>query len=89
MATQTSVLASPFIYASGEEVVPIGGYTGTIPEPSLAQLQSMIRAGDFHLVLQSRTATDPRLVWVAHHCVRLPQTARNAPQFVTYFCGNP
>jgi hypothetical protein len=87
MATQTSALASPFIYATGQEVVPIGGYTGTIAEPSLARLQSMIRAGDFHLVLRSRTATDPRLVWVAQHCVRLRQTARDAPQFVSYFCG--
>ncbi len=89
MATQTSALASPFIYASGQEVVPIGGYTGTIPEPSLAQLKSMIREGDLHLVLQTRTATDPRLVWVAEHCVRLSQTVRNAPEFVSYFCGTP
>jgi 4-amino-4-deoxy-L-arabinose transferase-like glycosyltransferase len=87
MATQTSALASPFIYASGQEVVPIGGYTGTIPEPSLARLQAMISAGDFHIVLQTRTASDPRLVWVAQHCRLLPSTAQGASQFVPYFCG--
>ena len=89
MATQTSALASPFIYATGQEVVPIGGYTGTIPAPTLARLRSMIAAGDFHLVLQTRTATDSRLVWVAQHCVRLPQAAQNPTQFVSYFCGSP
>ena len=42
MAAQTSALAAPFIYVSGREVLPIGGYTGTIPAPTLAQLQAMI-----------------------------------------------
>ncbi len=86
MATQTSALAAPFIYVSGQEVLPIGGYTGTIPEPSLAELRSMVRTGDFHLVLQSPTTTDPRLVWIARNClpvlppagVRTPRNARYA-----------
>ena len=75
MATQTSALAAPFIYVSGQEVLPIGGFTGTIPEPSLAAIRSMIRAGDFHLVLQSPSTTDPRLVWIARHCISIPQPA--------------
>jgi hypothetical protein len=85
MAAQTSALAAPFIYVSGEEVLPIGGYTGTSPAPSLAQLKSMIRDGQFHLVLQTRTATDPRLVWIASNCQFLPNSAK--AQFVAYFCG--
>ncbi len=40
MATQTSAVAAPFIYDTGQEVVPIGGiFTGTIPEPSLDTLE--------------------------------------------------
>ena len=35
MATQTSVLAASLIFATGQEVLPIGGYTGTIPDPSM------------------------------------------------------
>jgi 4-amino-4-deoxy-L-arabinose transferase-like glycosyltransferase len=35
MATQTAAVAAPFIYDSGQEVLPIGGFTGTIPEPTL------------------------------------------------------
>ena len=31
MATQTSAVAAPFIYDSGREVLPIGGYTGNDP----------------------------------------------------------
>jgi hypothetical protein len=85
MAAQTSALSAPFIYVSGEEVLPIGGYTGTSPAPSLAQLKSMIRDGQFHLVLQTRTATDPRLVWIASNCQFLPNSAK--AQFVAYFCG--
>ena len=85
MAAQTSALAAPFIYVSGLEVLPIGGYTGTDPAPTLARLQSMIRDRQFHLVLQTRTATDPRLVWIAHNCQFLPNSAK--AQFVAYFCG--
>jgi 4-amino-4-deoxy-L-arabinose transferase-like glycosyltransferase len=85
MAAQTSALAAPFIYVSGLEVLPIGGYTGTAPAPSLAELESMIREAQFHLVLQTRTATDPRLVWVTNNCQFLPNSTKD--QFVAYFCG--
>ncbi len=90
MATQTSALAAPFIFVSSQEVLPIGGYTGTIPEPSLAALISMVRSGSFHLVLQSPSATDPRLVWIARHCLPVPQpTGRGAPsgpRYAIYYC---
>jgi 4-amino-4-deoxy-L-arabinose transferase-like glycosyltransferase len=90
MATETSALAAPFIFVSGQEVLPIGGYTGTIPEPTLATLESMIRAGRFHLVLQSPSATDPRLVWMAHHCLSVPQpTGVDVPsntRYAIYYC---
>jgi 4-amino-4-deoxy-L-arabinose transferase-like glycosyltransferase len=85
MAAQTSALAAPFIYVSGMEVLPIGGYTGTVPAPTLAQLKSLIQDRQFHLVLQTRTATDPRLVWITRNCQFLPNRARD--QFVAYFCG--
>jgi 4-amino-4-deoxy-L-arabinose transferase-like glycosyltransferase len=92
MATQTSAVAAPFIYDSGQEVVPIGGYTGTIPQPSLARLQAMIAHGDFHLVIQAPTVRDPRLVWVAGHCfaVNSGATASRSSgglRFSVYFCG--
>lgn len=72
MATQTSVLAAPLIFATGQEVMPIGGYTGTIPEPTVAAVRSMVAAGTFHLVLVAAHSRDPRVLWIARHCQRVP-----------------
>jgi 4-amino-4-deoxy-L-arabinose transferase-like glycosyltransferase len=72
MATQTSVLAAPFIYATGQEVLPVGGYTGTNPAPTLGQLRRMVGDGRFHLVLAARGSTDSRILWIARHCASLP-----------------
>ena len=75
IATQTSVLAAPFIYATGEEVLPIGGYTGRSPEPSVPRLASDVKAGDFHLVITAAASHDPRVAWVAAHCLKVPAPA--------------
>lgn len=70
MAVYTSAVASEFISASGKEFLPIGGFTGSIPEPTINQLEDMIRASKFHLVLLTG-GQDPRLTWIAHHCQHL------------------
>ena len=70
MAVYTSAVASEFISASGKEFLPIGGFTGSIPEPTINQLEGMIRARKFHLVLLTG-GQDPRLTWIAHHCQHL------------------
>lgn len=70
LAAQTSAIASVFISASGKEALPIGGFTGTIPSPTLAQLKADITAGKFHLVLAA-ASRDPRLAWVESHCPKL------------------
>jgi 4-amino-4-deoxy-L-arabinose transferase-like glycosyltransferase len=67
LAAQTAALASVFIYDSGREALPIGGFTGTIPAPTLRQLQADIRAQRFRLVLATSSG-DPRLRWIARHC---------------------
>ena len=78
MAAQTAVLPSVIIYDSGLEALPIGGLTGTIPSPTLSQLQADIRAGRFHLVWIA-TTDDPRLKWIATHCTRASKRY--------YWCG--
>ena len=83
MATQTSVLAAAFIYATGEEVLPIGGFTGSVPEPTVAQLASLVAAGDFHLVITGPASTDPRIAWIAGHCLRIPGVT---PGLGVYYC---
>ena len=67
LATESAALASVFIYASGLEALPIGGFTGTIPSPTLRQLQADVQAGRFHLVLAG-AVTGPRMRWIATHC---------------------
>jgi 4-amino-4-deoxy-L-arabinose transferase-like glycosyltransferase len=92
MATQTAVLAAPFIWASGLEVLPVGGFTGTIPEPTLAALQNLIRTGFVATCLQSPTTTDPRLTWIARHCMNVTRRAsgqRAVLPLAVYICLAP
>jgi 4-amino-4-deoxy-L-arabinose transferase-like glycosyltransferase len=70
MAVYTSAVASEFISASGKEILPIGGFTGSIPEPTISQLEGMVRTGKFHLALLIG-GHDPRLTWIATHCRHL------------------
>ena len=89
MATQTSVLAAPFIFATGQEVLPIGGYTGTIPEPTVANLRSMVDAGKFHLAVTAAHSRDPRSIWIAHHCLNAPTPANpgaHVGPLDTFYC---
>jgi 4-amino-4-deoxy-L-arabinose transferase-like glycosyltransferase len=88
-ATQTAVLAAPFIWASGREVLPIGGFTGTIPEPTLVTLQHLIDENFVRTFLQSPTTTDPRLTWVARHCLHIkprPTGQHAVLPVAVYFC---
>jgi 4-amino-4-deoxy-L-arabinose transferase-like glycosyltransferase len=88
MAIQTSALAAPFIWASGREVVPIGGFTGTIPEPTLTALQDMIEQNQVRLFIQAPRTRDPRLEWVARRC--FPVSKRTGPPAIlpvsVYYC---
>ena len=70
MAAQSAALPSLIIYDTGLEALPIGGFDGTTPSPSLAQLQADIRHGLFHLVWID-SGTDPRLRWITTHCLRI------------------
>jgi 4-amino-4-deoxy-L-arabinose transferase-like glycosyltransferase len=68
MAVYTSAVASVFANAAdGREVFPIGGFTGTSPAPTIAQLRQDVREGKFHFVLALDTH-DSRIQWIAAHC---------------------
>ena len=70
MAAQSALLPSAIIYDTGLEALPIGGFDGTVPSPTLAQLRADIRHGLFHLVWID-SGSDPRLRWITTHCLRL------------------
>ena len=90
MATDSSALAAPFIYESGLEVLPIGGYTGAFPSPTLKRLRALIQDGKFHLVLAPPNSHDPRIDWIATNCNKLPAPAASNGSVVLalsiYYC---
>jgi 4-amino-4-deoxy-L-arabinose transferase-like glycosyltransferase len=84
-AAQSAAMASVFVYDTGQEVLPIGGFTGTAPSPTLAQLRADIRQGRFHLVILA-TTDNPRLRWIAAHCQHLPTPPGGQARLRLYFC---
>ena len=77
MAAQTSAVAAPFIYATGEEVLPLGGYTGVIPSPTAAEMQSFVTARQFHLALVAAPEVTPGAAYVVARCLHV--RSRSAP----------
>ena len=94
-AADTSGLAQDYILFSGREVLPIGGYLGNVPAPTLATLQADIRRGYVQLFLLpvSPPGPDPRVRWLESHCTREPSPptppgARPLP-YAKFDCGRP
>jgi hypothetical protein len=85
-------VAAPFIYATGDEVLPLGGYTGIIPSPSAAQLTARISAGYFHLALIAKPGATAGTAYVAAHCLHVPRKSGNGtsasfvPTLKIFYC---
>ena len=45
MAVGSWDTAAPYIGATGQEVMPMGGFSRTVPEPTLARVQDLVRTG--------------------------------------------
>jgi 4-amino-4-deoxy-L-arabinose transferase-like glycosyltransferase len=45
--------ASPYILATGQEVMPMGGFSGTVPSPTLAAVKHLVRTGQLRFFLIS------------------------------------
>jgi 4-amino-4-deoxy-L-arabinose transferase-like glycosyltransferase len=43
--------ASPYIEATGQEVMPMGGFSGSVPEPTLARVQQLVTTGQLRFFL--------------------------------------
>ncbi len=89
LATDTSTLADTYIYYTGKEILPIGGYLGGVPSPSLSQLQRYIASRQVRafLIPVEPPSKDPRIVWVHTHCAPTKQPKqRNRVQFGIYDC---
>jgi 4-amino-4-deoxy-L-arabinose transferase-like glycosyltransferase len=88
--TDTSGLAENDILYSGREVLPIGGYLGNVPAPTLATLQADISRGYVRgfVLPVSPPGPDPRVRWIESHCTRQPQPPHRRPvPYANFFCG--
>jgi len=89
LATDTALLAAPYILFSGREVLPIGGLEGGLPTPSLSVLIRDVRSSSlwmFVLPVQP-PSTDPRVRWVEDHCTQLNVDATSRQvRFGVYSC---
>jgi hypothetical protein len=47
----------------------------------------MVAAGDFHLVITAAGSTDPRIAWVAQHCLKIPTPSNAVPTGVVLAVG--
>ena len=89
-ATDTSGLAQNYILYSGREVLPIGGYLGNVPAPTLSTLQADINRGYVQLFVLpvSPSGSDPRVRWIESHCTRLSQAPGSPPRpYANFLCG--
>lgn len=50
-ATFGAMSAAPYITASGESVLPIGGFDGADPSPTLTQLKAWVASGELRYIL--------------------------------------
>jgi hypothetical protein len=55
MAVSSWEEASPYILTTGQEVMPMGGFSGTVPSPTLAAVQHLVRTGQLRFFLISGT----------------------------------
>ncbi len=68
LVTDSSILAAPYILATGREILPIGGYQGGVPAPSLSEIQRRIAAEEVRIFVVPPVSGDPRIVWITTHC---------------------
>jgi hypothetical protein len=90
LGTDTSGLAASFILYSGREVLPIGGYLGNGPAPTLATLQADISRGYVRVFILpvSPPGQDPRVRWIESHCTRQPPPPDRRPvPYANFLCG--
>jgi 4-amino-4-deoxy-L-arabinose transferase-like glycosyltransferase len=88
LVTDSSIVAAPYILASGREILPIGGYQGGIPAPTLADLRARIVAEEVRLFLVPDVSSDPRITWILGHCKPLLEhrTQPSATSLELYDC---
>ena len=74
ITSETSSGSSIPILDTGREFLPVGGFSGRVPSPTLAQFVGYVRTGRVSLVLAAvapRTR-NPDMLWAIAHCPPVP-----------------
>jgi hypothetical protein len=56
-ATESWTTAAPYITATGQAFLPMGGFSGSVPEPTLARIKQLVAQGDLRFFLLSGSGT--------------------------------
>jgi 4-amino-4-deoxy-L-arabinose transferase-like glycosyltransferase len=91
---ETSGVAGYYIMATGHEFLPVGGFTGSVPAPSLAEFKQFVAEGR---ILRVTVTTEPLtrtpdLRWVVSHCARSAVHQYDAIERATrtvFYCNQP
>ena len=59
LAVQSWTEASAYILATGQEVMPMGGFSGSVPEPTLARVRQLVETGQLRFFLLGGTGAGP------------------------------
>jgi 4-amino-4-deoxy-L-arabinose transferase-like glycosyltransferase len=100
MATPSWRTASPYIINTGQEVLAMGGFSGTVPEPTLSTLRYLVRSGQLRFFLLDATTGSTRWAWrgadktareasawVRRSCVRIPAAEYGAGTWLAAATG--
>lgn len=85
-AVESWAMAGPFILDTGEEILPMGGFSGTVPAPTLAAFQRKVATGQLRYVMLSRgkggmfgdntgTSNAAIAAWTRTACALVPPAA--------------
>jgi hypothetical protein len=84
MTVQSWSQASPYILATGQEVLPMGGFTGQALDPTPARIQQLVSSGQlrfFQLVGGLPSGPEDAMItsWVKKSCRMIPAKNYRAP----------
>lgn len=57
MAVSSWSEASPYILSTGQEVMEMGGFSGSVPQPTLSKVQQLVQSGQLKFFLLNSTAS--------------------------------
>ena len=74
ITNETSSGSSTAILDTGREFLPVGGFTGRVPSPTVAQFAGDVRAGRVAFVLAAVAplTRNPDMLWAIAHCKSVP-----------------